>query len=412
MLRSFRTRPLLVALLLGLVAQLLFGWQLGRPGKLNFDEVHYVPAARALLALSGPVNIEHPLLAKELIAAGMAVFGDNPIGWRAAATLAGSATVMGVFAVLWLVFGRLRVAAFGALLAMFNGFVFVHARTAMLEAFLGAFVTLGIAAMLWAMHAPPGRSRRRLLLAAVLLGAAVAVKWAAAPYVAFAILAFLLTRDGGRRWPDTGAAAGVLILGLGSIASYFLTFAPAFFYAQDAMTLAKLLPFQWEMYVRQTQVLPAHPYQSSWWTWPLTLRPIWFFYEPEGGAQRGVLLVGNPAVMWGGLVAVAACLWAGWRDRSARLAGIGLLWVASLLIWAAIPKSLGFYYYYHLSAIFLCIALPAACWRYGRGRLARIDAWVAVAAVACAVHFYPIWSAAALDGPMGFQRWMWLDSWR
>ena len=50
-------------------------------------------AARALLALSAPANIEHPPFAKELIAIGMRLFGDNPFGWRFMSTLAGSATM-------------------------------------------------------------------------------------------------------------------------------------------------------------------------------------------------------------------------------------------------------------------------------------------------------------------------------
>src|SRR3569623_622379 len=52
-------RPLLVALLIGLAVEALFLWGIATPHKLVFDEVHYVPAARALLELSGPVNAEH-----------------------------------------------------------------------------------------------------------------------------------------------------------------------------------------------------------------------------------------------------------------------------------------------------------------------------------------------------------------
>jgi len=38
--------------------------------------------------------------------------------------------------------------------------------------------------------------------------------------------------------------------------------------------VAGLLPFQAAMYAQQTQVLPPHTYQSSWWSWPLMIRPI------------------------------------------------------------------------------------------------------------------------------------------
>ena len=406
-------RPRIAALLIGFAAQILFSLHVTTPSKPMFDEVHYLPAARTLLALERPTNIEHPLLGKELIAASIAAFGDTPFGWRAASTVAGTATVLGVFAILMLLFGNVRTASYGALFATINFTLFIHARIAMLDPFLGAFVMLGIAALLWAMRAPPGKVRRRWVLGAVLLGLATAVKWTAAPYVAFAGAAFLAIRP--RRpdlWEGLSGARGVLLLGIASIAAYFVTFAPAFFYDVDPLTFTKLLPFQWEMYERQTQVLAPHPYQSSWWTWPLMIRPIWYLYEPVDGAVRGILYIGNPAIMWGGLLAVAWLAWR-WRTQRTAVAGaIALLWLASLAMWAVIPKSLGFYYYYHLSGIFLCIALPAAFHLRANGERDSAMFWFAVIAGALFLYFQPIISAAPLSNDQAFNRWMWFHSWR
>lgn len=410
MLSRLRDRPWTTALLIAVAAQLLFLWGLGRPGKLSFDEVHYVPAARTLLALAYPANTEHPLVAKMFIAAGIALFGDDPWGWRIFGTLAGTATVLGVFACLQLLFRRVQVAAFGAVLAMLNQTLLIEARTAMLEVYLGAFTTLAIAALLWSMR---GRPARRLALSAMLFGLAVGVKWAAIPYVAGAGLLLVWGKSDGRDyWPGLPLFPALAMFGVVSIATYFATFAPAFFYAQDPLTLARLVPFQLDMYQRQTQILAPHPYQSSWWSWPLLIRPIWYFYEPDNGVQRGVLLLGNPAVMWGGLVAVAACLWAGWRRRSRALLGVALLWIGSLAVWAVIPKSLGFYYYYHLSSIWLCLALAAAFHAWAKGRFARAHEWFLLPVLMLFVYFYPIISAAPLSGPQAFNRWMWFDSWR
>jgi dolichyl-phosphate-mannose-protein mannosyltransferase len=401
--------PALVAILIAIAAQLLFSWGVATPSTLVFDETHYVPATRTLLALERPVNTEHPLLGKTIIAAGIATFGDNALGWRAFSTVAGTATVLGVFAILMLVFGSVRTAAAGAVLAAINGTLFVQARIGMLDVFMGAFVTLGIASLLWAMRAPPPKVRARWLLGCVLLGLATATKWTAAPYVAFAALAFLIfKRDS--RWAGLSAPRALLTLGVASVATYFVTFLPAFFYAQDPLTLGTLLPFQWAMYEAQTQVLTPHPYQSSWQSWPLMLRPIWYLYEPVDGAVRGILLIGNPAVMWGALAALVMLGWHWLRDRGSAELGVIALWAGSLAIWAVIPKSLGFFYYYHLSGIFCAVAVAAALHRDdARGR------WTVGVIVLAGVlfgYFHPIISAAALDNDQAFNRWMWFDSWR
>ncbi|MBZ6382092.1 phospholipid carrier-dependent glycosyltransferase [Sphingomonas sanguinis] len=405
-----RPFPALIALLV--TAQMLFCWRLTTPHKLVFDEVHYVPAARTLLALEGPVNIEHPLLGKALIALGMMIFGDNPLGWRALSTLAGTAVVAGVFGIVWLMTRRTRTAAMAGVLTLANFMVLIQARIAMLDGFMAAFVVLAVAAMGWSMRGSVAQSRWRWTLGAVLLGLAVGTKWAAVPYLGYAAIGFVLMKRGdASRWPGLHWWSAWGLLGLGAGLAYAATFAPAFFYTHDPMTLGRLLPFQAEMYARQTQILPPHTYQSTWWSWPVIGRPIWYFYEVADGAQRGIFLLGNPVVMWGGLVAVAACTLGWLRTRDIRLGFAAALWIGGFAVWAIIPKSLGFYYYYYLPAIWLSVALAVAIDRW-RGALRDWDEAYLVAAVCLCVYFYPILTAGALAGPRSFLRWAWFTEWR
>ena len=410
MLDRLEQRPILLALLLGIAAQLLFSIGLGRPSIVNFDEVHYVTAARVLIDLSHVANPEHPLLGKSLIALGMLIFGDNPIGWRAMSTLAGTATVLGVFAFTRHLTAATRPALLAALFAMLNQMVFVQARIGMLDGFMGAFLVWGGVLFVWAMTAPR-RAYPLWLGSGALLGAAVAVKWAAIPYVALALVAFtLLRRRTGNSFGQMPWLASCLAFGCVSLAVYLLSFAPAFFYARNSLTLATLIPFQFEMWELQTQVLASHHYQSSWWSWPLMLRPIWYFYEPDQGAVRGVLLIGNPAILWGGLIAVLACWWAGIRDRAGGPLAVAVLWTFSLAIWAIIPKSLGFFYYYYASSIILCVVLAVA-FHHWRARVKQRDDWFLVLAVALFAYFYPTLAALPLANDRGFERWMWIPSW-
>ena len=422
-------RPWLVAATLAILAEALFCFRLTIPSKLMFDEVHYVPAARQLLTLGGAANTEHPLVGKEIIALGMWLFGDTALGWRALSTLAGTATVLGVFWIALLMFGRVRTATIAALLTLLNFTVYIQARIAMLDGFMAAFVVLGVASLLWSMRAGGAKTAwSRWGLGAVLLGLAVGAKWAAVPFLIYAGAGFLAVRaiearargrsvwwalnaGGHRYWPGLAAVPALMVLGGVAIAVYFATFAPAFFYHMGPMTLSRLIAFQGEMYGQQTQVLPHHPYQSQWWSWPLMIRPIWYLYEQADGAQRGVLMIGNPAVLWGGLVAVLACFWAAWRDRSAKLVAAAGLWAGAYLPWIVIPKSLGFFYYYYLPSIFLPVAIAAALGRFCKGRFEHWDEAYLIVAAGLFVIFFPILSAAPLHDAQDFRRWMWFPSW-
>jgi dolichyl-phosphate-mannose--protein O-mannosyl transferase len=429
--RQWLARPWPTAWLIGLCAQLLFSIRLTTPHKLMFDETHYVPAARALLALSTPLNIEHPLVGKELIALGILLFGDNPLGWRAFATLAGTATVMGLFAILQLLFWRLRASVVGAVLAILNFTLFIQARIAMLDVFEAAFLTLSLAALFWAMGAPPEKVLRRWIFGAVLLGLAIGAKWAAVPFLFYAMLAFLIVRwrearqaglppvatfdlADGPLWKGLPASSALPWLLIVSAAVYLATFLPAFFYAQAPLTLSSLLPFQARMYAEQTQVLAPHPYQSQWWSWPFDIRPIWYLYEPsDGGVYRGVLMIGNPLVWWGGLVAALAIVWKWATGGPAKPLILVGLWLGAFLPFALIPKSLGFMHYYFPASVFLCgvIAVALSITRSPRKGFWRRDTLFVAAAAAMFLYFYPIIAATALPEAGAFRQWMWLPSW-
>lgn len=389
-----------------------------------------MPAARALLALAAPVNIEHPLLAKQLIAAGILLFGDGPLGWRLFSTVAGTTTVLGVFAILQLLFGHVRTSLVGALLALFNFTLFVQARIAMLDVFEVAFLVWGVAALLWSMDAPKQRVLPRWLLGAVLFGLALGAKWAAAPFLAFAgatlvLVRFADARRAGRPLLDTLRIADgplwtglSLPVGLATLlgvagAIYLLTFWPAFLYAESPLTLTSLLPFQARMYAQQTQILSPHPYQSPWWSWPLDLRPIWYLYEPVNGPYRGVLMAGNPVVWWGGLVAAGLCVWRWWRGAASRTLVPAGLWLAAFLPFAIIPKSLGFLYYYYPASVFLAgVIATALAPAPGRTGLWHWDVKLLAAAAAVFLYYYPILAAVALPGGGAFENWLLLPSWR
>ena len=417
-------------MLTGLFA-LATGWRLGIPSQPYFDEVHYLPAARELLELfrtgAGTyLNREHPLLAKELIALGIALFGDNPLGWRVMPWLAGVLAYGAMLRAMWHAsHDRYATLAFAVLLA--TGFhLFVHSRIAMLDIVMVS--ALSVAAWQFSVAiARPEQGRVRLALTGVAIGCALAAKWNAIPLAVMPGLTFFVARAfAGRRRlflsrrgapvPGITLIEAFVWLGLLPLAVYAATFIPGYWLSEplhpSPLAERGLIGLHQHIYELQSQLKVPHRYMSQWSQWVLNTRGIWYLYETTDGAMRGVLLVGNPLTMWLGLPALAWCLAAGlWQRNGARLAA-AIGYAVSLGLWVIAPKPVQFYYHYLVPSFFLLAALALAC--SDLRRLPKGE-WLAggilAGAAAVFAFFFPVIAALPLSGPDAYLEWMWLRGW-
>lgn len=399
------------------------------PSKIFFDEVYYVPAARHLIDLSSPLNQEHPPLAKYLIALGIRMFGDNSFGWRLPSALFGGLALFGTLMFAWELYRSARICILTGILLVAGQMLFVQSRIAMLDVFMAGFLMLA----LWQVAAAVRAERagwKPLAWAGVLTGLAMACKWTAAPYGAALGLGFFVWRIGtlGRaawnpvtlllsrdRSPvaDTSLLQAFLLLGVLPAIVYFACFLPLGLYAQGAIPPSGIWNYQLYMEARQSGIMAPHRYSSLWWQWVIDARPIWYLYELSDGAIRGVLLLGNPIVMWAGLPALALSVIMAVRLKNWALCVPTVLWLIGVDIWIVLPKAVTFYHHYFVPSFFLIVALAATLeflWLRDRKYLA--PALLVGAAVAVFVDFYPIIAAMKLGDPQSFNHWMWLDSWR
>ncbi|MBW3605141.1 MAG: glycosyltransferase family 39 protein [Actinobacteria bacterium] len=157
-----RLRWLLPLIIVVFAAGLRFAY-LSHPERIYFDETYYATNAAQLLDYGveaeprveadptqgvDPVFVVHPPVGKWLIAAGIAVFGDNSLGWRAAAAVAGTLLVGVTYAIGLRLFRRRGVAALAAFLLSIDGLALTMSRISMLDVFLALFVALGVWALL------------------------------------------------------------------------------------------------------------------------------------------------------------------------------------------------------------------------------------------------------------------------
>jgi dolichyl-phosphate-mannose-protein mannosyltransferase len=211
-------------------------WRLRQPEEFLFDETYYAKDAWSLLKhgyttayvpgadnkiLTGKVEgifqeapsmIVHPEVGKWLIALGEAAFGMNPFGWRAAAAVVGTLSVLVMIRLVRRLTGSTLLGCTAGLLLTFDGLHYVMSRVALLDIFLGFFLLAAVAALVVDRDWSRQRMARRVpvawtaspsdwgplrglwfrpwrLLAGVMFGLAVATKWnALLPLAAFGLL--------------------------------------------------------------------------------------------------------------------------------------------------------------------------------------------------------------------------------
>lgn len=420
-----RRDPLGWSLAIALAFLALCWHRLGIPSKIYFDEIHYVAAARKLLALTR-ANPEHPMLGKEAIAAVIALFGDRPLVWRIPSALLGALGLFAFGRALWWASGR-RFATLAGMVLVATGFLwFIQSRIAMLDMVMAGLAMVALWQFAAATRLPARQARWRLAATGLCLGLALGAKWSVAPLALLPGLTFLALRLKAYGWrcfarhdsapvPGISLAEAAFWLGTLPLAVYWLTYLPAFFYAKDAVD--PLAPIAWHRYMLQLQdsVVKLHPYRSVWYQWIADWRAVWYLYEPVDGSQRGIVLIGNPFSMLAGLPALLWCLWAGLRRGRSDALACALLYLATLGMWTVSGKPIQFYYHYLLPSTFLmaCLALALdALWQRG-GRWRWLPLGALAAAAGMFAYFYPIISAAKLHhGKESYVQWMWLRSWR
>lgn len=185
----------------------------------------------------------------------------------------------------------------------------------------------------------------------------------------------------------------------------------------------------------QATLKATHPFASAYYTWPLDAHPVLFYAVYTGNGvtttdgqtvsnYTWITDMGNPAIFWMGLLALAACLY--WtlrrRDRVALFILLGFLfdW---LVLWSW-PSRILFFYEIVEALPFTCLALAYCCSRLihtesavqlgpirlGPYSLRPIAGAVVLAVILSFAYFYPLWTGQPIPSTDFFQH-IWLPGW-
>jgi Gpi18-like mannosyltransferase len=355
-------------------------WHIDQPTDLVFDEIYFVEQGRNYLQGKDFMD-PHPPIAKLTIGLGIRLFGDTPTGWRLMNAFVGTALVPLMYLLARLLFRRRIAAGFAAFFVAFDGLCIVDSRIAVIDIH---YATWGVAAYvctLWLVRRQQFHDVWLLLATGVLIGLSVAAKLYI-PFFSFLLILgtlFVTAHSYARRaglpvlrfagWP-------VIVVGATASVVYVLSYTPHFLWGwwHSPLDLVKYIVIKVPEY--QAAVADAtHPYSSKWWTWPLLLRPVWYYWKdpgPSPGMVVGIWGSGNPPVWWAALPALILAGYYAVRERRLALVFVVAGWLIHLAPWVGIGRTL-FLYHYLPSLLFAFLALAWMLDRLWRGEGSAVE---------------------------------------
>ncbi|MCW4044274.1 MAG: phospholipid carrier-dependent glycosyltransferase [Candidatus Bathyarchaeota archaeon] len=388
-----------------------------------FDEIYFVQSAEQYLHLQVPMEWTHPPLGKLIQAAGIAILGYNPFGWRIIGVLFATLMIPVMYFLGKKLLGTWIGAFASAFLLTFDFMHFTMGRIGTADTYLVFFSLLSQFFFLsyllnvvkegWKTPVLP------LFLAVLFFALGFSTKWLVLYGFAgqLAILAAIRLREI-RQLKDSLRArvsaffnhpfAQLYYFLLLAVLIYFVTFIPDMLAGR---TFTEVFQLQFSMYNYHSTLSATHAFSSQWWSWPLILRPVWFFVSHlPNGAVSTIAAMGNPAVWWVGFAFVIFAAEDAVRKRSLACIFISTLFLFQWLPYVLISR-VTFLYHFYVNVPILCLATAYflnAYWSSKWGKIAAIAYFTSV--VILFGLFYPVISGAPVSDSW-INSLKWLGSW-
>lgn len=319
----------------------------------------------------------HPPLGKWSIAVGELAFGPDSFGWRFSAAIFGAASVVLLAGIAQLLFRRPIWTFTAGLLLATESLNFVQSRVAMLDIFVTTWIVAGFLLLLVDRRWIDGRTfgadgdeppeadrngseeaglRPRLpeplyrpwrMVAGVAFGCAMATKWSGLTGIATAVFLSLMWERTRRKrsgvakplWRALQSEGFGIVISLLLVPAAVYVASYAGWFVEHGIRLGEWMRLQGDIasYHSGLKVVddagePIHPYLSEAWKWIFLVRPVLYYSRyPVEGVRKVIYANGNPAVFWGGVLAVPFALFR-WRQRRDWRAGFVAIAVLGLYV--------------------------------------------------------------------------------
>ena len=114
-----------------------------------------------------------------------------------------------------------------------------------------------------------------------------------------------------------------------------------------------------DMYTYHSTLVETHPFQSSWYEWPIMAKPVWYYLGEYGGNVKSTIVgIGNPIIWWFGILAFIYIVIDAIRKRAGESLFILVFVLCTFLPYIFIGRAM-FLYHYFPTLPFIMLAIVA-----------------------------------------------------
>ena len=391
-----------------------------------FDEIYHARTAYEMANGYELYEVTHPVLGKEIISIGIAIFGMNPFGWRFMGVIFGILMIPILYNFIKQMFQKTSVCFVGTFLFTFDFMHFVMSRIATIDTYAVIFTML-IYYFMYRYYQTSfydtdlKKTFRPLFFCGIFVGIGFASKWNVAyGFIGIAILFFMNMYKRYKEYlhakkkvevehstDETDQKvyqsfrgnfvktifACVLFFVIIPCIIYYLSFIFIFDITDIGTYTKQVIDYNVNMFQFHTGSLLYHPHQSPFYEWPFLVRPMLFRADLSlSGDFYGILCASSPLFCWGGIITMIMTLayYIKTKDKKALFILIGYFSV--WLPWIFVKRST-FIYHYYPALIFVALS-----WAYVINKIIGKKKWLVIGIVLLHIIlfciYYPVLSGS------------------
>jgi dolichyl-phosphate-mannose--protein O-mannosyl transferase len=380
---------------------------LSEPSHEYFDEVYHTFTAR--IALHGDPKAwewwnphpegfayewTHPPVAKLAMMGGMALFGENSLGWRLPAAIFSTASIPIIYLITRELFKSRDVAVLSSAVYALDGLPLVMGRIGMNDTYFIFFALLSFYFFI----------KQKYFFSSLAYGFSISSKWSALWLLpVFAVYFLSENKKAILNLKFKKRFLSLLWFAVIPPAIYLASYTPMFLTGHG---LDIFWGTQKQMWWYHTRLKATHPFTSPWWSWPILKRPIWLYANtlPDGKVQN-IYAMGNPLVFWFGLASVFLAAVHSFIENNKKLGLVVFAYVVFFIPWALSPRIM-FLYHYLPSIPFLAIATGYILKKYP-----KLVTPFFIVALVLFIYFYPRYTGMAIPKSLD-NSYYWFTAWR